>query len=458
MLNLSDNNNISKATSEEYNDYLTTVLSNPRSTRTIRYWMLSFLFIFIIVLFLPWQQNINGKGAITALTPQDRPQTIQNTIDGQIVEWYVREGQLVQKGDTILEIREIKDEYFDPNIIERFNEQIVAKNDGLASYNDKIAALNNQVAALEANLRLSLAKAKNKILQDRTKVVSDSIDVVNEKLQVSIAQDRYDRGFTQYEQQIISLQDLESRKLKVQETQAKLLTVQNKLSISKQELLNSQIQFNAVTAEYNEKLAKARSDIGSARASLADGENELSKLRNKKSSVEVRQGYYFVRSPQNGYVVKTLKAGIGETIKQGESICTLQPTYPQVAVELYVRAMDVPLISKGREVRLEFEGWPALQFSGWPSVAVGTFGGTVSVIDFVDSKNGDYRLLITPKEGDEEWPEQLRVGSGVFGWVMLEDVPVWYELWRQLNAFPPSLKANPNEDISGETSEGKASK
>ena len=119
--------------------------------------------------------------------------------------------------------------------------------------------------------------------------------------------------------------------------------------------------------------------------------------------------------------------------------------------------MDVPLISKGREVRLEFEGWPALQFSGWPSVAVGTFGGSVTVIDFVDSKNGEYRLLVTPKEG-EEWPEQLRVGSGVFGWVMLENVPVWYELWRQLNAFPPSLKADPDGDGSSEKSDGKAKK
>lgn len=455
MLNISKNN-IAPATTDEYNDYLSSILSNPRSTVTIKRWMLGFFLIFIIVLFLPWQQNINGKGAVTALTPQDRPQTIQNAIDGQIEQWYVREGQLVQAGDTILEIREIKDEYFDPNIITRLEEQVDAKQSALGSYDEKVTALNNQVAALEANLILSLQKGQNKVIQNRFKVISDSIDVVNEKLQVKIADDRYIRGASQYEKQIISLTDLESRKLKLQETQAKLLSVENKLDISRQELINSQIELNAVKAEYNEKLAKARSDLGSAGASLADGENELSKLRNKKSSVEVRRGYYIVRAPQTGYVVKTLKAGIGETIKQGESICTLQPLNPQVAVELYVRAMDVPLITKGREVRIEFEGWPALQFSGWPSVAVGTFGGRVNVIDFVDSKNGDYRLLVTPKEG-EEWPEQLRVGSGAFGWVMLENVPVWYELWRQLNAFPPSLKSDPNNDGEGK-SDDKAEK
>ncbi len=455
MLNTSKNN-IAPSTSREYHDYLSTVLSNPRSTVTLKRWMLGFFLIFLVVLFLPWQQNINGKGGVTALTPQDRPQTIQNAIDGQIEKWYVREGQLVQAGDTILEIREIKDEYFDPNIILRLQEQVDAKGSALTSYDQKVAALNNQITALEANLLLSLQKGRNKVSQNRFKVTSDSIDVVNEELQVRIAEDRYQRGVSQFEKQIISLMSLETRKLKLQETQAKLLSVRNKLDISRQELINSQIELNSVQAEYSEKLAKARSDLGSATASLADGENELSKLRNKKSSVEVRQGYYVLRAPQTGYVVKTLKAGIGETIKQGEAVCTLQPINPNVAVELYVRAMDVPLITKGREVRIEFEGWPALQFSGWPSVAVGTFGGRVTVIDFVDSNNGDYRLLVTPKEG-EEWPEQLRVGSGAFGWVMLEDVPVWYELWRQLNAFPPSLKANP-ADGGTEKSDVKAEK
>lgn len=444
MLNISKNR-IEEKTIEKYELYLTETLSSPKTTQTIKRWLLGFFFIFLIVLFLPWQQNINGKGKITALTPQDRPQSIQNTIDGQIDKWYIREGQQVKKGDTLVVIHEIKDEYFDPNIMGRLDEQITAKNNGLSGYNEKIKALENQVNALRANYNFSLQKARNKIAQNKAKVVSDSTDVINEALQVKIAKDRYDRGLAQYDKQILSMNDLESRKLKLQETQAKLVSVQNKLQISRQEFINSQIEYTSVTAEYNEKIAKAISDLSSAKVSLAEGQSELSKLSNKKSSVEVRQGFYVIRAPQDGFVVKTLKAGIGETIKQGESVCTLQPLNPQVAVELYVKAMDVPLIQRGREVRLEFEGWPALQFSGWPLVAVGTFGGEVEVIDFVESSNGDYRLLIKPRTNDEAWPKQLRVGSGVFGWVMLDNVPVWYEIWRQLNAFPPSLKEKPSD-------------
>jgi len=130
---------------------------------------------------------------------------------------------------------------------------------------------------------------------------------------------------------------------------------------------------------------------------------------------------------------------VGETVKEGDPLVTVVPARPQQAVELYVKAMDVPLLRRDRKVRLVFDGWPALQFSGWPSVAVGTFGGVISVIDAVDSQNGRFRVLVTPDPEDERWPEQLRMGSGVHGWALLDTVPVWFEIWRQLNGFPPTV-------------------
>jgi hypothetical protein len=112
---------------------------------------------------------------------------------------------------------------------------------------------------------------------------------------------------------------------------------------------------------------------------------------------------------------------------------------------MYVKAMDVPLISKGRKVRVMFDGWPAIQFSGWPSVSVGTFGGTVEVIDFVSSRPGEFRILVIPDQADQSWPKQLRMGSGTKGWVMLNNVPVWFEIWRQLSGFPATLYEAPED-------------
>ncbi|MDZ7650794.1 MAG: HlyD family secretion protein [Cytophagales bacterium] len=162
--------------------------------------------------------------------------------------------------------------------------------------------------------------------------------------------------------------------------------------------------------------------------------------------MEIRSQQYFILAPQGGYVVKATQAGIGETIKEGEPVCTIMPQSDDVAVEMFVKAMDVPLISKGRKVRIEFDGFPALQFSGWPSISVGSFGGIVEVIDFVNSRPGEFRILVKPDTADLKWPKQIRNGSGTQGWVMLDNVQVWYEIWRQLNGFPPSLYDEPLED------------
>ena len=447
MLNLS-NNRVNDEVFEKYPLKTLHALPHLHSGRKLGRWMLFFLAVGFVVMFLPWQQNINGEGSITALTPQDRPQTIQNAIAGRIERWLVRDGDYVKKGDTLLVISDIKDEYFDPNLTTRLDEQLDAKEGTRSATNDKIKALNSQIQALKTGLGVKLSAARNKVRQSEFKVTADEADLLAIQKNYQITLDRLERYEQGYKNGLFSLTDLEARRLKGQEDKAKVISQENKLNVSRQELVNARLDLSTIEADFQEKVAKAQSDRSSAVSYLADAGGEISKLRNKISSVDVRQGLYVVRAPQDGYVVRPAKAGIGETIKEGEPIATLQPANPQLAVELYVRAMDVPLIQQGRTVRLQFDGWPAIQFAGWPTVSVGTFGGRVAVIDAISSEKGKYRLLIRPivQEGDQPWPKQLRIGSGVYGWVMLDDVPVWYEIWRQLNGFPPSLQEEPTEE------------
>ena len=447
MLNLS-NQRVNEELFTHYPLKTLRTLPAPDSGRRLGRWMLVLLAVSLVVMVLPWRQNITGEGTVTALTPEDRPQTVQNAIAGRIESWKIQEGQFARKGDTLLVISEIKDDYFDPNLPQRLNEQLGAKQTSLDATDAKIAALDGQIAALKAGLQVKLAAARNKVRQSVYKVISDSTDLVAERKNYQIALDRLDRYEKGYKNGLFSLTDLESRRLKVQQDYAKVIALENKLNVSRQDLINARLELNTIQADYQEKLAKAQSDRSSAVSYRAEAEGEIAKLQNKISSVDVRRSLYVVRAPQDGYVVRSHKYGIGETIKEGEAIATLQPANPSIAVELYVRAMDVPLIQRGRHVRLQFDGWPAIQFSGWPSVAVGTFGGEVVVIDAVSSVNGKYRLLVKPtvQKSDQPWPEQLRVGSGVYGWVMLDDVPIWYEIWRQLNGFPPSLQQEPKEE------------
>ncbi len=423
------------------------VLQSPRAGRVLARWVGGIGIFLFLVLFLPWQQNITATGEVTALSPQNRPQTIQSAIPGRIDRWYVQEGDYVSKGDTILKLTEIKDKFFDPEMLLRMEEQLNAKASSLDSKQEKAAALRRQIAALRDNLSLKLKQTKNKVRQMELKVVSDSMDYVAEQNNFAIAKNQFERQQTLYDEGLKSLTELQEKEQKLQQTRAKLTATENKFLATQNELINAQIELNAVEADYMEKISKAQSDLNTTLADLFDGQGGLSKLQNEYTNMSIRSDQYEIIAPQDGYVVRALKSGIGETIKEGEGVVTVMPENPDKAVQLYVRPMDVPLLSVGRPVRLEFDGWPALQFSGWPSVAVGTFGGVVEVIDYVETatKEGKYRILVVPdpEDNDGDWPDQLRLGSGANGFVMLDEVPLWYELWRLYNGFPPSLQSEP---------------
>ena len=409
----------------------------PRAGRTLARWAGGLGLLLLLAGFLPWTQNIRSTGKLTTLRPQDRPQTVPSTIGGRIKAWRVREGQLVQKGDTLAEIVEIKDKYFDPQLLDRTREQLEAKIGGLRENAAKTRALGGQQDALRLGLAASLAKARNKVRQADLKVRSDQAELVAAQADFAIAERQQERQEFLYKQGLKSLTELEQRRLKFQESTAKRQAVENKLAASRQESLSARIELESLGADYADKLAKSESDRRSATGYQYSTEGEIAKMRNELANLSIRAGFYFITAPQTGYVVRALKEGEGEIVKEGEDLVTLMPANPRLAAELYVKPMDIPLLRVGRRVRLQFDGWPALVFTGWPGSSFGTFGGVVQVIDNLDSQ-GQYRILVTHEPGTEAWPAPLRVGSGVYGWALLNDVPVWYELWRQINGFPPN--------------------
>ncbi len=421
---------------EKDNFYSFRLVRTPNLGRQLARWCAGIFIGLLLLTFLPWTQNIRSTGNLTTLRPGDRPQTIHSTIAGRIERWHIMEGQRVNKGDTIISLSEIKDKYFDPELIERLGEQVEAKRGALQRNQEKAEAQERQIAALQQGLQVSMSKARNKLQQARLKVDSDSMDLVAAATNLEIARVQLNRQQKLLEQGLKSQTEVEQRRLKLQESQAKIVSAQNNLSASRQELANARLEFNSLTAEYNDKISKAQSELESTKSYVYQTEGEISKMRNEQASTIVRSSFYNITAPQNGYVVKALKSGLGETVKEGEPVASIMPANPQLAAQLYVKPMDIPLLKVGRKVRLQFDGWPTLVFSGWPGVSFGTFGGIVAVIDNIDSQ-GSYRILVTPDPDQEKWPDPLRVGSGVYGWVMLNDVPIWYEMWRQLNGFPP---------------------
>jgi len=408
--------------------------------------------VVVIIMFLPWTQNVRSKGELIALRPDQRPQTIQSVIAGRIEKWYVQEGQFVHKGDTILRISEVKDEYFDPNLLNNTQLQLDAKEFSKLSYEEKVNALDKQIAALQEANKLKISQAKNKVLQNILKVTSDSIDYQASKINFSVSNEQYLRMKSLHDEGLRSLTDLENRNLKLQEAQAKLISQENKLLTSKNELINSKIELNGIEAEYKDKIAKASSEKYSALSGQYDTDASINKLKNQYSNYKVRTSLYFILAPQDGYVTQAKQVGLGETIKEGDDIISIMPATYDLAVQMYIKPIDLPLFEKGQKVMIQFDGWPAIIFSGWPGISYGTYQGEVLAMDNFISPNNMYRILVKPAINSQPWPEQLRVGAGVKALTLLKNVQVWYELWRQINGFPPDYyKVNPQTKADGES-------
>lgn len=435
MLNISDN----KTKLQSLDQYETVKnLGNRPHYKILNRIIAGVSIIGLIALFLPWTQNISGTGAVTTLKPNQRPQSIQSVISGRIEKWYVQEGDFVNKGDTILFISEIKEDYMDPNLVENTKNQMNAKKQSVQSYGSKVNTLSGQIQAIETEKTLKLEQAQNKIKQSLLKIKSDSMDLVAVKTQLKIANTQFNRSLQLNKEGLKPVSDTEDKRLKLQEVEAKIITQENKYLTSKNEFINAKVEISRITAEYSEKVSKANSDKFTALSNQYDTDAQVNKLENQYANYSIRNGMYYIKAAQSGYINRALQSGIGETIKEGTPIATIMPSNYDIAVETFVNPIDLPLISKGEKVRVWFDGWPTIVFSGWPDMSYGTFGGKIVAIENFISENGKYRVLIAPDSSEAKWPKQLSIGSGAQTIALLDNVPIWFEIWRTLNGFPPN--------------------
>jgi multidrug efflux pump subunit AcrA (membrane-fusion protein) len=414
----------------------------------IRKWFFVAMISAAVMLFLPWTQNIRARGAVTTLLQEHRPQEIPTIIPGRVLKWHVREGDIVHQGDTIVQLAEVKDDYLDPNLVARTREQLEAKRLSVESYRNKSGTALQQIEALREAMDLKMREMDNKIRQQQLKIRSDSMELnaAGNDLEIKTAQFR--RQKIMYDSGVVSLVQLEQRNQAYQESMAKRTSAEIKLTNTRQEYLRLQLERNGELQQYLEKISKAQGDRYQALSEVQSGSGEIAKLENQFSNYTIRNGLYTVLAPQDGQVVKAKKAGIGEILKEGEMIAEIVPTRVEYAIEMFVRPVDLPLLDIGQKVRLLFDGFPAIVFSGWPAASYGTFGGEIAAIESNVSQNGKFRILIREAPGEKPWPRQLMMGTGAQGIALLKDVPVWYELWRNINGFPPDFYKTTEKDNS----------
>jgi multidrug resistance efflux pump len=408
---------------------------NKRSK--VKKWFIGILLFLFIILILPWTQNIRSQGIITTLRQENRAQEINTIIGGKVKMWYVKEGDEVKAGDTILQLAEVKVDYLDPQLLQRTAQQISSKQLSIDGYQNKARTVGKQIISLESAKMLKIQTIENKLKQQELKVKTDEADLVAIDNELATYQRQIDAAKILLNNGAISLTEFEKRKVSYQNGIAKQNSATNKLLQSKQELTNLRLEQNSIAQDYNDKIAKAEGDRFSSLSNAASTDADVSKLQSTYTNYDARNKFYFVLAPQSGQVTNARKAGLGEILKEGETVATIVPTHTDYAVELYVEPMDLPLIEIGQKVRFVFDGFPAIVFSGWPKGSFGTFGGKVAAIQTSVSDNGKFRILVKQDTTQGPWPAQLKLGGGASGIALLKDVNIYYELWRQINGFPP---------------------
>ena len=384
---------------------------NARRSRLLaRFLALLSVLLVLSLVVVPWQQSVRGSGRVIAFNPLDRRANIEAPVEGRVRRLNVVENQVVKQGDVLAEIQDN-----DPNLLLNLRLQHDAAVARKAAAQQRIVDLDLQIESQELAKPQAVDAAQQRVNAEQFVVETNDINARRMEQLLSTGD--------------ISRRDWELTKLALDSARANLAAAKAVLE--------------RTARDYDATISSTKASRGLAEADLAAATRDIAAIDIQISKSEQQ----VVLAPRDG-IVLNVAATEGAYLKPGSPICVLIPQTEERFVEAWIDGMDMPLVAPrgseagsgvGSRVRLQFEGWPAVQFVGWPSVAVGTFGGEVMSIDAVDDGAGRFRIVIRPDPDDAPWPgtQYLRQGVRVKAWVLLRTVPLWQEVWRQLNGFPP---------------------
>ncbi len=422
----------------------------PRLARRLsKALVVTFLLLPFVLLFVPWTQTIHGAGRAIAFNPVQRPQFVVSPIEGRIKKWYVVEGDRVKAGQRIVELVDN-----DPQLELRLLDEERAILERLRAGEGRNRDIDARIRNLESSRDLAIQVQASILREEDARLLTFKQEEIGAKAALDAAEPNYKRQKELFENRqggLASKRDLELAQQGLETAQAKLAQAQAVVKLGDARVKAAQDNLKKVDADTSAM-------INLEKASRRSAEGEVASIQGNYAQIQVRvarQRAQYVDAPTDGIVFRLVAAGEagGILVRPGERLAILVPDvkksdltdvdYPDIVAELQIDGNDLPLVHKGDLVRLQFEGWPAVQFVGWPSVAVGTFGGRVYLVDPTADDKGNFRILVEPDPNDQPWPNEkyLRQGVRAQGWVLLNRVSVGWELWRNLNGFPPARVA-----------------
>ncbi|MEJ5367523.1 MAG: biotin/lipoyl-binding protein [Bryobacteraceae bacterium] len=411
-------------------------LDSGKRVRTVaRTLVLFFVFSVIALIFTPWQQSVSGLGHVSALTPVERVQAISAPVEGRVARWHVTEGVHVREGQLIVELTDN-----DPLILERLRNERMAVNERLMMAEGRAAAHEERLGRLRESKTNAVNAASNRVRMASERIVQNEQALRAAEERLTVARLNIERQKNLRDRGLASQRMVELAQQEYATAEAEVRRAIAALNAARTEKQALEDDLRKVTADADAAIESERASLNLARAEIANIRAELQRVESRLA----RQQTLKVYAPRNGTILRLLAQPNSELLKGGDPVALFVPDAGQPTVELWLDGMDMPLVQVGDKVRLQFNGWPAIQFVGWPSVAVGTFGGVVRLVDAAETNGGKFRILVTPDPEDDPWPSSryLRQGVQAKGWVLLRQVTLGWELWRRFNGFPPVIADN----------------
>jgi adhesin transport system membrane fusion protein len=346
------------------------VQDSSRGSR-ITVWITAALIICALVWakFAVLQEVTMGEGKAI---PSSKVQVIQNLEGGIVTEIFVREGQIVNKGDTLLRLDDTRflsnkgESEVDKYTLMAQVDRLSAESEGRPFKPSAVVlAKAPQVAADEQSLydsRQRRLASEQRTLQEQLRQKTQEVAEFRSK------QDQYRNqlGFIQQELSMSAplvnsgaVSPVEIIRLKGKASEARGQMDATSLAIPRAEAA-----INEIKSKIQESQDSFRSD---AAKDLNDKRADLAKASATSIAIDDRVTRTTVTSPVKG-IVKTLKVNtIGGVVQPGSDMVEIVPLEDNLLIEAKVRPQDVAFLHPGQKAMVKFSAYDYTIYGGLPA-------------------------------------------------------------------------------------------
>jgi adhesin transport system membrane fusion protein len=312
------------------------------------------------------QEVTTGEGKAI---PSSKVQVIQNLEGGIVTEIFVREGQLVDKGDTLLRLDDTRfrsnrgesevDRYALTAQVERLQAEAAGTPLTLSA---EVLAKAPQVAADE----MALYQSRQRQLQSEQNTLNEQLRQKTQELaEYRAKQGQYGSSLALLEEESRmsaplvgtgAISPVEILRLKQKTVEARGLLSATTLAIPRA---------SSAIAEIRSKMNESEQGFRAGAAKdLNEKRTDLSKITATRIAIDDRVTRTTVTSPVHG-IVKTLKVNtIGGVVQPGSDLLEIVPMEDNLLIEAKVRPQDVAFLHPGQTAMVKFSAYDYTIYGG----------------------------------------------------------------------------------------------